>query len=68
MYAGNTVSTADQLSKENRGLKVSTNPKAGAAASNPSLLNGEEKRLGNLKLRSHATVGIFPCTHMLLSI
>ena len=49
------------------GLKITTNAKAGAAASNPSLLNGEKKVLGNLTLHSHHMVGIKPCQSYLFS-
>ena len=62
MYTSNSISTTDKLSKGNRGLKIATNFKAGAAASDPSLLNGEQKVQGNLRLRSHHIVGIKPCT------
>ena len=67
MYAGN-ISTAEKQSKGNRGLKVANNYKAGAAASNPSLLNGEQKVLVGLKLRTHASIGISPCQGVIWSI
>jgi len=68
MYTSNSISTTDKLSKGNRGLKIATNFKAGAAASNPSLLNGEQKVLGNLALRSHLMIGIKPCGGMYFSM
>lgn len=63
MYAGNDVSVASTLSKGNGGLKIAVNFKAGAAASNPSLLNTEPRIFGNLRLNSHRIVGIKPCTN-----
>jgi hypothetical protein len=60
MYVGNTVTTAQALSR-GRNLKITTNFKAGAAASNPSLLNSEETAVGNLKLRTRRIAGIWPC-------
>ena len=57
MYVGNTVTTAHALSR-GRNLKVATNFKAGAAASDPSLLNSEQTDVGNLKLRTHRIAGI----------
>jgi hypothetical protein len=62
------MSTTEKLSKGNRGLKVANNYKAGAAASNPSLLNGTQKVLGGFKLRTHSSIGIAPCTLILASI
>ena len=67
MYAGNDVSAASTLSKGNGGLKIAANFKAGAAASNPSLLNTEQKIFGNLRLHSHRMVGIKPCTGFFFS-
>jgi hypothetical protein len=68
MNAGNNVSTANALNKGNRGLKIATNAKAGAAASNPSLLNGEQTAVRSLKLRTYVTAGIAPCTAVIWSI
>jgi len=55
------------MHKENRGLKVVTNFKAGAAASNPSLLNPNQAVVGSLKLRRHVSGGISPCTAVVYS-
>ena len=60
MYVGNTVTTAHPLSR-GRNLKVATNYKAGAAASNPSMLNCEQRAVGSLKLRTNRIAGIWPC-------
>jgi len=67
MYAGNTVSTEKALSKGSRGLKLATNFKAGAAASNPSLLYPNQRVVGSLKLRTHVIGGIGPCTAVVYS-
>jgi len=68
MYAGNTVSPANALSKSNSGLKVATNLKAGAAASNPSLLNPQQEVVGHLQLRTVVLAGLKPCNSYFLSI
>lgn len=67
MYVGNTVTTVNTLSR-GRNLKVATNLKAGAAASNPSLLNSEETAVGSLKLRKYVMGGIRPCLPAFMSI
>jgi len=67
MYAGNTVSKPNLPGDINRGLKLATNFKAGAAASNPSLLNREQVAVGTLKIHGYAIAGIYPCRPLYFS-
>ena len=67
MYAGNGVISATR-NNGNRGLRLTKNYKAGAAASNPSLLNREQVAVGTLKIHGYAIAGIYPCRPIFSSI
>ena len=68
MYAGKTFSMANTMSNATHGLKVTTNLKAGAAATNPSLLNANQMVVGDFKVRTTVMVGARPCTTILYSV
>jgi len=67
MYAGKTFSMANMMNNATQGLKVTTNLKAGAAATNPSLLNPNQTVVGHFKVRTAVMVGAKPCTMILYS-